>query len=768
MKKLLALLLALVMVVGMVAACTDKNSDTTPAPTGSESQVPQTQGNESESPETENPTETPDLPVRELDEFTSMTLGSLTYNEDYKSLYEHIGEGFMIKDVVEGEDGFAYTEVDGMLYPLGLDFLSMAMVYNNDPEGSEYETADDVYAAWWRYYITRWNYLLPEIPLYSNEYYDLYNSKIKGVTEHTTNPFWNVADALIDWSSEKDDKGIIIGSSTDLSGHFRAPSFGKNSAGSSDNDVNGLATGLTTVTKTKEGGYEWNKTVVKAHEEIMDAEGNKEFKITIYDDMKFSDGTPVTAADYVAASVASLTPVYTEAASKETSGRSIVGWKDAFQLYTGPGSEKGVKEIAGFRLYDEYTFSVIIDKSQLPYFYDITYASFSPVPKAAYIGNAEIKDDGNGCYLSDDFYAKDGEGKYEQAKAIFQQCTSTKAEDYAKYPWSGPYYVSSFDQVDGTAVLLRNPYFKGNYEGTTPKIEKVVYRKIVASTQLEDFKSGGLDVISAITGGKETDEALKAVEESNGAYTYSHYSRAGYGKLGMRCDYGPVQFLEVRQAIAYCMDRAKFAKDFTGGYGGVVDGPYYKGSWMYKAAMAQGMDLDTYATSADSAIKVLEAGGWVYNAEGGEYTSGVRYKKIPGDKINENDAKYQSVDGMYKTTKVGDDYYMPLVLNWFGTVDNEFTELLQTGFRENPNIETAGMKVYNTIGDFYPMLDELYQTAAYGYYQGTPMYTCFNFATGFSSAIYDFSWNLTIDPDMFNDLYNSYFIKDAADVYFLK
>ena len=40
--------------------------------------------------------------------------------------------------------------------------------------------------------------------------------------------------------------------------------------------------------------------------------------------------------------------------------------------------------------------------------------------------------------------------------------------------------------------------------------------------------------ISGITGGAETDEAVKLADESDGAYAYIHYSRAGYGKLGFR------------------------------------------------------------------------------------------------------------------------------------------------------------------------------------------------------------------------------------------
>ena len=189
---------------------------------------------------------------------------------------------------------------------------------------------------------------------------------------------------------------------------------------------------------------------------------------------------------------------------------------------------------------------------------------------------------------------------------------------------------------------------------------------------------------------------------------------------------------------------------------------------MYKAAVADGMMLDAYATSADSAIAVLEQGGWVYNADGSDYTgTGVRYKKIAAAEIQPQDITFQSKDGAYKTEKVGDDYYMPLVLDWYGTSNNEFSDLLDTGIMENENIKAAGFVVQNTICEFYPMQDELYQQPIYGFYAGTPLYTCFNFATGFTSAVYDYSYNWEIEPTMF-DNYSICYIKDLADAYWLK
>lgn len=701
------------------------------------------------------------VPAAFAEEAETKSINGKEYGVDYTSLYSQFGKETTIADVTEDEEtGLCYIEKDGVEYELGLDFLSMAMVYNTQVVDG-WDTEDDVYATWWRYYMQRWNYLMPEIPLYANEYYDLYNAQIKGTDEHPTNPYWSPASALIDWTSEKEDNSIIMGNTTDLSGKFRYAAFGGSNPGAADLDVQNLSTGLETVATTKEGGYEWNPTVVKSHEETMNEDGTRTYTVTIYDDLKLSDGTPVTVKNYVVFPMVFSSPVGVAAAGKDhQSGMTLEGFK-TFNTYDGTEGS-GTKELAGLRMIDDYTYSITVAADYANYFYAISYAGLSAYDVSLWIGDADVKDDGNGVYFTDDFYAKEGD-KYVMADHIVTASQNTDTT----YPYSGPYVVKSYDSADKSAVLELNPNFKGNYEGVKPTIAKVVYKKIVSSTQLEDLKAGTLDVIGGITGGDETNEALALADGSEGKYVYTHYSRAGYGKLGFRADYGPAQFTEVRQAVAYCMDRAKFAKDFTGGYGGVVDGPYYSGSWMYKAAVDQGMILNAYATSVDSAIEVLTEGGWVYDAEGNDYVEGVRYKKIPGDIATENDINYKSKDGAYVTTKVGDDYYMPLVLNWYGTSDNPFTDQLMTGFASNDNVIAAGFNVQYTIGDFAPMLDELYQAAVYGYYSGSPMYSVFNFATGFTSAAYDYSYQMTIDPAMYDD-YSAYYIKDEADIFWLK
>ena len=736
MKKFAALVLAALMTVSLFACTTKPNK-----PSGS-----------SGGDNTTIPNGIPNVDDGDIDYFN---FDGKKYGEDgdYISVYDKYGKDVTVADVKKNSEGDYYITKDGKDYVLGLDFLSMAMVYNCGT-GSEAEQKQ-AYAKWWQYYIERWNKLLPEMPLYSNEYYDVFSTKLEGVKDHPTNPLWGVANAIIDWSSKKDDKSAIIGNSTELSGTFRYSTFGASNPGAADLDVQDLITGYGTVVANKEGDYVWDeKVVVKSHKETLNEDGSKTFEIEIKEGLTYSDGTPIMAKDYLVHSLVFSTPVAAEAAKKDhRSAMQIVGYEDF--------SSGKTKELKGLRLLGDYKFSVTIDKQYIPYFYDITYAAFSPVYPAVWLDDADIKDDGNGCYITDNFYAKDGDS-YVKAAHILKS-----AKEMTSYPFSGPYVVSEYNASDKTATLVRNEKYAGNFEGTKPQIEKITYKKLVTKTQLQDLKSGGVDILSGVTGGDATKEALALIDKQKGEFDSVNYRRAGYGKLGYRCDFGPAQFANVREAIAYCVDREGFAKTFTGGYGTVSHGPYYTGSWMYKACQKD-IKLNAYTVNKDKAINCLEKDGWNYDKDGNAYTSGVRYKKIAANLIKEADKTYASKDGTYKTVKVGDFYYMPLVINWFGTVENEFTDQLVNAFEQNSLLKEIGMVVQKTTGDFYPMLAELIQGEyGSGKYGGIPVYSAFNFATGFTSAVYDYSWVNTVDPSLY-DSYQSYYIRDLADVIWLK
>lgn len=681
-------------------------------------------------------------------------LNDVVSRENYNSVYGKIGGKITIADVQEKEDGRAYASVDGVEYELGMDFLSMAMVYNTQPVAS-FATAEAVYNEWWRLFMQRWNYLAPEVPLYSNQYYDVYNAKIDKLQ---TNPYWSVDDAIISAKVLSGDNSVVLGSNTELSGSFRNASFGKSSPASADLAVQTMTSGYSTVVTDMGGSFVWaGEEILPSHSETENEDGTKTFTIQIASDLTFSNGSPITAENYVVGLLAGSSAVMKEAGGGDAAGLTVAGY-EAFHAYTGEGDPV---PFAGVRLLNTHTFSITVKKEYAQYYYALRYGSFTPEPTALYLGDYKIKDDGQGAYIEKGFYdksEKNGVQSYTHAAMITANMNNTSN---AAFPYSGPYYVESYDASARTATLKRNATYKGDVRGKA-SIDRISYVKIVAETQLDQLKKGRVDVLASITGGEDTKAALAIVD--NVHFKETHYDRAGYGKLAFRCDFGPTQFAEVRRAVMYTIDRNEFAQTFTGGYGSVVDAPYYVGSPAYLAVKDQ-MKLNKYEYGVEHAKAELVKGGWVYDAQGGAYDEskgGVRYKKLSGYEKSYNNLAFASTDNKYKTVKVDGEYYMPLVINWMGTQPNPVTDQLITAWQNNPN---AGAKIgaYITYasGDMTSALyGEYYQMPAYGFTKAR--YGAVNFATGFTSAVYDQSFAWTIDQNMYHN-YSSNFLMDEAD-----
>lgn len=683
----------------------------------------------------------------------SQTLPDVVYRDSYRSLYDEIGRAVTLNEVTEGGDGRAYASVNGKTYELGMDFLSMAMVYNATPTAA-FPTATDAYGEWWRLFMQRWNWLVPELPLYSNEYYDVYNAKLD---DFRTTPFRSAADALVGAKVVKGENAVILGNNTELSGAFRNSSFGKSSPAASDLAVERLTSGYSTVETNADGEYEWaDERVLRARAEGLNADGTKTFELYLAEDLTFSDGTKITAQNYVLPLLVTSSPVMREAGGADTSGINLVGYED-FHAYDGEGEPT---PFSGVRLLDEYAFSVTVKKEYANYYYALRYGEFSPLPTALYGGRYEVKDDGRGAYLEQGFYSKtekNGAKSFVMAAEITENLKKLSERDF---PYAGPYVVESYDPSARIATLKRNARYKGDSRGV-PSIDKISYVKIVAETQLDQLQRGRVDVLASVTGGDETRAALALVD--NVRFKENHYDRAGYGKLAFRCDFGPTQFPEVRRAIAYTIDRDEFAQTFTGGYGSVVHAPYYVGSKTY-AAVQDRLRLNDYAYDMEEAKAELIAGGWIYDGKGGAYEEGkgVRYKKLSGYEKTYANLTYAAADGRERTVKIGEEYYMPLVINWMGTQPNAVTDQLISSWLHNPNAnEKIGARITYASGTMNAALyGEYAQMPSYGFTKAR--YGAVNFATGFTGAAFDQAYAWTIDPDKYAH-YSVNYLRDEAD-----
>ncbi len=756
-KRILVLVLAMALVVCAFAGCDNTGND----------------NSGTESSQVEQPKAT----------YQDIDLNDVVEHKDFTSVYSKIGSKVTIDMVEENEDtGLAYATVDGVKYELGMDFLSGAMVYNTKvPAGSEkYTTEEDVFNEWWKLYIQRWNYLAPEVPLYSNQYFDLYNAKIEGLV---TTPYWAPADAIVAATvKEGADNSVILGSATELSGAFRNSSWGKSSPGASDLDIQNLVSGYSTVMTDKSGNMIWNmSTLAEEPVKTLNDDGTLTYTIKVKEGLKFSDGSAINAKNFIAGMLANSTPVAVAAGGTGASGLYNDGY-EAFKAYDGTNdgvlvetkndagevvsSVTASKYFKGVKLLGDYSFSVTFKADYANYYYVMSYAGFSPDPMALYLGDNDIIVAADGsCGLSDGFYKT---VEKDKAKVyVMKDVIINNLKWDSKLPYSGPYTVKNYDESALIATLELNPNYPGDDARGKASIKTITYIKTETETQMDKFLKGEVDIIAGITGAAETEAALKAVKENPDKYAETHYDRAGYGKLAFRCDLGPAAFTEVRQAVMFTINRPEFAQAFTGGYGTVVHGPYYTGYSAYQA-VKDDINLNQYTYSKDSAIDVLVKGGWIYDENGNQFDAGVdavRYKKLSGYELSKANLEYATVDKKYKTVKINGEYYMPLAINYYGTQPNDVTDLLITAWQNNATAtKDIGAYIQYISCDFTSGLyAEYLQIEQYGW-NGVAKCAAINFATGFTSTIYDYYYYWTIDPAFYADYSNNY-IMDEADFF---
>ena len=89
---------------------------------------------------------------------------------------------------------------------------------------------------------------------------------------------------------------LVVGSTTAMSGAFFTDLFGSNTA---DIDVRALLHGYNLMRWDNETGtYQINDSVVAGMAVSRDAQNNRVYTFDLYGDLKFSDGSAITAKDY--------------------------------------------------------------------------------------------------------------------------------------------------------------------------------------------------------------------------------------------------------------------------------------------------------------------------------------------------------------------------------------------------------------------------------------------------------------------------------------
>lgn len=505
---------------------------------------------------------------------------------------------------------------------------------------------------------------------------------------------------------------ITIGNTTELTGDW-VPYWTNNAA---DYDVYNFIMGYGTVDMTFGGEYVINETVVEKYDIKENEDGSKTYTWTIKDGLKYADGSPITSMDYVTSVLLWSSPQVQETGAKASYGNDLKGFS-AFN--------KGESKVfTGVNLIDEKTFAVTIAADRLPYFYELPAVSVGPT-KLSYWADetVTIKDDGEGCYFSDNFTTE-----------AFKDHWNKVRFGVADFPATGPYKLVSYDESAKVAVMEVNDNYIGDYTGQKPKIQTIIYKKVNQETSLDELATGQVDLLSGMASGDEINAGLDLIDK--GGFNYTTYPRSGYGKLVFQCDFGPTQFVEVRQAIAHLLDRNDFAKAFTGGFGSVVNGPYGESMWFYQETKGElNEKLNQYPYGLENAVKVLEDGGWVLDKDGNPYKEGIRHKKLE------------------------DGTLLPLVIEWASSEKNAVSDLLVVKLQENPDLAAAGIQINQTVMTFGELLNYMYRDSSVDAKYGVPTYGMYNLATNYT-PVYDLRNTYTTDPDMIKAGYNTNFLLD--------
>ena len=541
---------------------------------------------------------------------------------------------------------------------------------------------------------------------------------------------------------KKADGQVVIGTSTEASGDWAYSAFVRN-PNATDKAVMTLTDDMTTVESDQHGDYGINKTVVKSYERIEEENGNVTFKFVINDGLKFNNGEAVTAENFVA-----WTMFVTSPAGKEMGVVSAT-----YNMLPGGLAYRNgeTNVLSAVRLYDEKTFSITIAKtgedgetSYLPYYYDITYAAMQAVNLTYWFGEGwSVKDDGEGVYFVN------ADGKEFTAETVGETVTAGRFATGNRVT-AGPYNLVSFDQSSREIVLEVNENYNGNFEGQKPGIQKLVIVKTSEDTVMDMITTGQIQIYSQIADGSEVNAVMDLIEAGTIDSSTSQYDRAGYGYFGFACDFGPTQFTEFRQAIAYLLDRVEFAQTFCKGWGSVVHGPYCTAFTMTAKTDIE-KKINHYDYNPEKAVELLKQAGFVYNADGSDYVDGsgeVRYAKV-----TEEQAKYYE---SFNKVLADGTILMPATVNWASSEGNDVSALLSTMLANSDATKAAGVSIVKTEMTFPSLLSYMYRQETNGAVGDftVPTYNMFNLATGYTGGVYDESYNWTTNPEFIEQGYN--------------
>ena len=439
---------------------------------------------------------------------------------------------------------------------------------------------------------------------------------------------------------------LRVGHPTVQKGDFFTEMFGNDT---SDIDVRALIHGYNLVNWDQgQGIYVVDTSVVSDYKIMADEYGNKQYFLSLWNDLYYSDGTPITAWDYAFSLLLLMAPEVEEIGGRIYRAEHIVGYDEYIT--------KQVPYLTGVDVISDYQLVITLDHDFLPYFFETGLLLCVPYPISVIAPGCKVYDNGYGIYIGNE----DPNVQEPLFTADLLRKTILDPETgYNSHPSvsSGPYVLTAYDGV--TSHFEINPYFKGTMDGVVPTIEKISFTLANNDTLIQQLKDGELDLVNKVVYAPTIQEGTQAAADG---IRFASYPRIGLQCLTFTYDWPTVKEMEVRQAIAWCMDRDQMVLDYCGPYGLRMDGFYGIEQWENQLvnhripypinteeksdaeieaeeAAWDALNLDNltiYHVDTEKANRLLDEAGWTLNRNGETYRPGeddVRCKQVDGELV---------------------------------------------------------------------------------------------------------------------------------------
>ena len=464
-------------------------------------------------------------------------------------------------------------------------------------------------------------------------------------------PLSAIAESAWDGGDEAEEnlwpEELRVGHPTPMRGDFSFDMFGN---ATSDIDVRALLHGYNLVNwDQNQGVYVLDETVMEQPLVTVDADGNKSFFLSLKDDLFYSDGTPITAWDYAFSILLSIAPQIAQIGGQPVRAEHILGYQ---QYISG---ETDV--LTGVNVISDRQIIITLDHEFLPYFFETGLLLCVPYPIQVIAPGCRVYDDGQGVYIGN----ADRNVQEPLFTAELLRKTILDPENgYNSHPSvvSGPYVLTSFDGTEAHFEI--NPYYKGNAKGVKPQIEKICFTLADNDTLIGKLQDGEFHLVNKVVYGPTIQDGMMNGGED---VRFFGYPRVGLMLASFTYEWPTVREQEVRQAIAWCMDRQGITQDYCGDFGQTVDGYYGIEQWEYQLVKGENQEypiqqpvgreltdaeyeaeiekwealsldgLTVYSLDTDRANQLLDQAGWTLNQAGEAYrpnTDDLRSKMIDG------------------------------------------------------------------------------------------------------------------------------------------